>query len=58
MADLFKDLEKQSTLLLHEQVRILYTGVPNSLLANLFGAYIALYIFNGIVEPERMWRGS
>ena len=51
---LFKDLEKQSTLLLHEQVRILYSGVPNSLLASLFGAYIAMYIYSGVVEPERI----
>lgn len=51
---MFKDLEKQSTLLLHEQVRILYSGVPNSLLATLFGAYIAMYIYSGIVDPGRL----
>jgi PAS domain S-box-containing protein len=57
---LFDDQENQETLLLQEQVRILYTGIPNSLLANLFGAYIAMYIFSGIVAPERLlvWVGA
>ncbi len=51
MLDAFHE---KNILLLREQVKILYSGIPNSLLANLFGAYIALYIFSGIVSPGRL----
>lgn len=51
---MFEDQEEKQKLLLREQVRILYTGIPNSLLANLFGAYIAYWIFAGVVSPGRV----
>jgi len=51
---LFEAFREKNILLLREQVKILYSGIPNSLLANLFGAYIALYIFSGIVSPGRL----
>ena len=51
---MFEAFREKNILLLREQVKILYSGIPNSLLANLFGAYIALYIFSGIVSPGRL----
>ena len=51
---LFEDQDNKQKLLLREQVRILYTGIPNSLLANLFGAYIAYWVFAGTVSPGRL----
>ena len=51
---MFDQLREKNTLLLREQVKILYSGIPNSLLAYLFGAYIALYIFSGNVPTERL----
>lgn len=51
---LFENSTIRNPQLLREQVRILYTGIPNSLLANLFGAYIAYYIYTGVVSPGRL----
>lgn len=51
---MFFDPKVHNSQLLREQVKILYSGIPNSLLANLFGAYIAYYIYSGKVPPGRL----
>ncbi len=40
--------------LFYEQVRLLYREVPNSLLANLVGTFIALLVYTGEVESLRL----
>ncbi len=43
------------TLILHEQVNMLFNGIPNSVLANVFGSFIAIYIYQGAVAPLRLY---
>ena len=44
-----------SELLEHQQLRLLYGAVPNSLLANLFGCIVALLVFTAVVEAWRLY---
>jgi len=39
----------------HQQLKLLYAAIPNSLLANLFGSIIAIVLFTGIVNPVRLY---
>lgn len=39
----------------HQQLRLLYGAVPNSLLANLFGCVVAILLFRPIIEAWRLW---
>lgn len=39
----------------HQQLKLLYAAIPNSLLANLFGSIIAIVLFTGIVNPFRLY---
>lgn len=44
-----------SELLEHQQLRLLYGAVPNSLLANLFGCIVAILVFTSVVEAWRLY---
>jgi PAS domain S-box-containing protein len=41
--------------LLHEQVTLLFNGIPNSLMANVLGSAVALFVYQGAVSPVRLY---
>src|SRR5690349_24542492 len=43
------------TLVLHEQVTMLFNGIPNSILANVLGSVVAIYIYQGVVDHVRLY---
>lgn len=43
------------TLVLHEQVNMLFNGIPNSVLANVFGSAVAIFIYQGSVDKVRLY---
>ena len=43
------------TLLLNEQVQMLFNAVPNSVVANAAGALLAVIMYQGSVQPERLY---
>ena len=47
----------KNTLMLHEQVSMLFNAIPNSVLANVFGSLVALFIYEGAVSKPRLWIG-
>ncbi|MGV3593227.1 MAG: sensor histidine kinase [Gammaproteobacteria bacterium] len=49
-----KPLDKR-TLMLHEQVTLLFNGIPNSVMANVFGSLVALFVYRGAVDGTRLY---
>lgn len=45
----------KNTLMLHEQVSMLFNAIPNSVLANVFGSLVALFIYEGAVSKPRLY---
>ncbi len=45
----------KNTLVLHEQVNMLFNGVPNSVLANVFGSLVAIFIYQDAVGRARLY---
>jgi PAS domain S-box-containing protein len=43
------------TLVLHEQVNMLFNGVPNSVLANVLGSIVAIFIYQDSVDRARLY---
>ncbi|HEY0963766.1 MAG TPA: ATP-binding protein [Pseudomonadales bacterium] len=43
------------TLMLHEQVNLLFNGIPNSVMANVFGSLVALFVYNDVVPGTRLY---
>lgn len=43
------------TQMLHKQVTLLFNGIPASAMANIFGSFVALFIFHGTVEDARLY---
>jgi PAS domain S-box-containing protein len=42
-------------LVLHEQVNMLFNGIPNSVLANVFGSAVAIFIYQNVVDKVRLY---
>jgi len=42
-------------LVLHEQVYMLFNAIPNSVLANVFGAFVALVIYRNIIPATKLF---
>ena len=45
----------KKALVLHEQVNMLFNGVPNSVLANVFGSLVAIFIYQGAIDRTRLY---
>ncbi len=45
----------KNTLMLHEQVSMLFNAIPNSVLANVFGSLVALFIYEGAVSKPSLY---
>lgn len=45
----------KKTLILHEQVSMLFNAIPNSVLANVFGSLLALFIYESVVSKTRLY---
>ncbi len=45
----------KKTLVLHEQVTMLFNGIPNSVLANVFGSLVAIFIYQGAIDQARLF---
>ncbi|MDY6983686.1 MAG: hypothetical protein SV422_11405, partial [Pseudomonadota bacterium] len=43
------------TLVLHQQVTLLFNAIPNSVLANVAGSVVALFIYRGTVDGTRLY---
>jgi PAS domain S-box-containing protein len=43
------------TLVLHEQVNMLFNGIPNSVMANVLGSLVAIFIYQGAVDHARLY---
>lgn len=50
-----RETTDKRTLVLHEQVTMLFNGIPNSVMANALGSLVAIFIYQGTVDLLRLY---